>query len=142
MLSVSVGFCYGAAMPHAMTPSFGARFELNRRCVDAQDAVYDVTVFLPTSSQQYTLRIAQTDGQCQLLAASGTPESALPDWVHKHLLSLARGVFRAAKRQGPEGVTGESAWQRRLLRWHEEPQETAARGHRASGVATLANADG
>lgn len=129
-------------MPQAMTPSFGARFEMNRRRVDTQDAVYDVTVFLPDSSRHLTLHIAQADGLCQLMPASGGTESALPDWVHKHLLSLARGVFRAAKRQGQEGVVGELAWQRRLMRWHEEPQETAARGHRASGVATPASADG
>lgn len=130
-------------MPQAMTPTFGARFELNRRQVDAQSAVYDVTIFLPRGSQSYTLNIAATDGKCQLAPAdTGPSESALPDWVHKHLLALARGVYRAAKQKGQDGLNGELAWQRRIMRWHEEPHETESRGKRASGAASPASADG
>ena len=143
MLSAPPGICYCAGMPQAMTPTYGARFELNRRQVDAQRAIYDVVIFLPQGSQSYTLNIAATDGQCQLAPADTGPiDSALPDWVHKHLLALARGVYRAAKQKGPDGLAGELAWQRRIMRWHEEPHETESRGKRVSGAASPASADG
>lgn len=124
-----------------MTPSFGARFELLRRHVDRQGALYDVTIFLPQGSQRYTLQIALADGHCQLSAVATPLDSeAAPDWVQKHLLALARGVYRAAQRQAQGGELGESAWQRRLLRWHEEPQQTEARGQRVRGAASPASA--
>lgn len=134
-------------MSQDMTPSFGARFALNRRQVDAQCVIYDVTIYLPQGSRCYALHIAQADGQCQLHSAAAQPvhgaaDAALPDWVHKHLQSLARGIYRAAQRQAQDGSAAESAWQRRLLRWHEEPAVTAARGRRASAAASPSDAHG
>lgn len=125
-----------------MTPSFGARFELLRRHVDRQGALYDVTIFLPQGRERYTLQIASADGHCQLRPeATAELAGGLPDWVQRHLLALARGVFRAAQRQSQGDELCESLWQRRLLRWHEEPQLTEARGQRVRGAASPASAD-
>lgn len=115
-------------MTSGMTPSFGARFEMLRQAVDAQAAVYTVTIYLPTETLQRRLQIARADGDCVLLSAAGevaTADSELPAWVHKHLLALARQIFRGAQRDGD--------WLRRLMRWHEDPQATESRGQRLTG---------
>lgn len=106
-------------MAHAMTPSFGARFEMLRHSVDDQGAVYAVTIYLPTETPTYMLHIASQDGACQLRSPGCEPVAVLPAWVHKHLLALARQLFRAAQRDG--------TWLRRLMRWHEDPQATESR---------------
>ena len=54
--------CWCAGMSQSMTPSFGARFELLRRHVDRQGALYDVTIFLPQGSQRYTPRSLRLTG--------------------------------------------------------------------------------
>jgi len=115
-------------MTSGMTPSFGARFEMLRQTVDAQAAVYAVTIYLPTETLQRRLQIAREDGGCVLLSAAGeaaTADSELPAWVLKHVLALARQIFRGAQRDGD--------WLRRLMRWHEDPHATESRGQRLTG---------
>jgi hypothetical protein len=110
-----------------MTPAFGARFELLRQAVDAQAAVYAATIYLPQATRRLTLRIARADGGVELASAAGDEagEGELPAWVNKHLQALARQIFRGAGRDGD--------FLRRLMRWHEEPQITEARGQRLTG---------
>lgn len=116
-------------MVHAMTPSFGARFEMLRQAVDAVSVMYAVTIYLPTETLRCGLQVDRSDGSCQIHAAPGAfasgPERDLPAWVQKHLLALARQLFRGAQRDGE--------WLRRLMRWHEDPQATESRGQRLTG---------
>ena len=115
-------------MPHALTPAFGARFELLRQRIDDSSVVYAVTIYTPTATQNATLQIGRQDGDCKFCASSlgtqSTPDADLPPWIHKHLLALARQLFRDAQRDGQ--------WLRRLLRWHEDPHVVERRGQRAS----------
>lgn len=144
-------------MPHALTPAFGARFELLRQQIDDAAVVYAVTIYMPTGTQNIQLSIGRQSGDCQLsdrrlVTAANLLHPAMPDqspliaveqaalhpsqetqptadvdlppWIHKHLLALARQLFRDAQRDGQ--------WLRRLLRWHEDPHVVERRGQRAS----------
>ena len=115
-------------MPHALTPAFGARFELLRQRIDDAVVVYAVTIYTPTATQNIQLSIGRQSGDCQLSApSSATPPTFdvdLPPWIHKHLLALARQLFRDAQRDGQ--------WLRRLMRWHEDPHVVERRGQRTS----------
>ncbi|MBL9005470.1 MAG: hypothetical protein JNJ46_14545 [Myxococcales bacterium] len=112
-----------------MTPSFGARFEMLRQAVDAVSVMYAVTIYLPTQTLRCALQVDRSDGRCQIRSAPGADayaaERDLPAWVHKHLLALARQLFREAQRDGE--------WLRRLMRWHEDPHATESRGQRLTG---------
>jgi hypothetical protein len=102
------------------SPHFGARFQLERLAVDDLSASYAATVHLPDGPRRFSLLIRVPTGDVVLTPADPASETAAPEWTTRHLSSLARQIYRGARR--------DEGWPRRLMRWHAAEEQAAERG--------------
>ncbi len=103
-------------MSSAYAPQFGARFQFDRKSVEDLQAHYSVRVHFGSSPHDFDLRISLPGGEV-LLTPVGN-QTPVPAWATAFVISLARQLFRAARK--------EEGWPRRIMRWHQAPTETAA----------------
>lgn len=97
-------------------PHHGARFELLRKSADAETVRYQANIYFPLVTYQLEVQIDAAKGDCKIapLASSAAGHAELEPWAMKHLLALAKQLYRAAKAEG-------GSWQRRLMRWRGAP---------------------
>lgn len=117
-------------MTAAWAPHFGARFQLERLAVDDLAARYAATVHLPEGPRRFSLLIRVPTGDVELTPEDPAAEAAAPEWTLRHLTSLARQIYRGARR--------DEGWPRRLMRWHAAEEQSAERG-RAMSAASRAS---
>lgn len=110
-------------------PHFGARFQLERLAVDDLSARYAATVHLPEGPRRFSLLIRVATGDVVLTAEGPASENAAPEWTTRHLTSLARQIYRGARR--------DEGWPRRLMRWHAAEEHAAERGRAMSAASRV-----
>jgi hypothetical protein len=118
----------GPSPAASWAPHFGARFQLERLAVDELTASYAATVHLPDGPRRFSLLIRVPTGEV-VLSPEGqdTDGAAAPEWTTRHLTSLARQLYRGARR--------DEGWPRRLMRWHAAEDQAAERGRAMSAAA-------